>query len=200
MATLLCPLRAMALMCWMRSLGQNFTLRVRLRMGIAVRSTARRVEASPLRSLAAPCYGQAHGYEQVGNAVRFLTLASILDVHARILAAYGGAEGAVRDFDALQSAMARPENYLRHEDPDASVYTLAALYGHGLSRSHAFADGNKRTAWLAMRIFLSFHDHKVSATVDEIRSVMLAVAKGAMPVPALADWLKAHVGKGGELQ
>ncbi len=83
---------------------------------------------------------------------QWITPAVIYAVHDRQLAEHGGEQG-LRDQNAVESALARPQNLAAYDDPDAA--SVVASYGFGLARNHGFADGNKRTAWVAVRLFLS---------------------------------------------
>ena len=68
------------------------------------------------------------------------------------LAEHGGGAG-VRDHNLLSSALSRPNNLAAYGQPDAA--DLAAAYGFGISRNHAFIDGNKRTGFVAAAMFLA---------------------------------------------
>ena len=56
----------------------------------------------------------------------------------------------------LESALERPVNQWAYEQTDLAA--LAAAYAFGLARNHAFVDGNKRTAFHAMMVFLRVND------------------------------------------
>jgi death-on-curing protein len=58
----------------------------------------------------------------------------------------------VRDFGLLESALARPRNAFAYGEEDMVVLAVALM--DGVSRAHAFEQGNKRTAFAAMRLFL----------------------------------------------
>ena len=64
---------------------------------------------------------------------------------------FGGAPG-LRDEGMLRSALERPINKWRYEQSD--MPELAAAYAFGLAKNHAFVDGNKRIAFMAMMAFL----------------------------------------------
>lgn len=64
------------------------------------------------------------------------------------LAEHGGGEG-IRDTGLLESALPRPLNLIAYDAPDLPA--LAASLGYGLARNHPFVDGNKRTAYVAVR-------------------------------------------------
>ena len=75
----------------------------------------------------------------------------ILAVHDEQLAEHGGAMG-VRDDGLLDSALARPLNRAGYGGPDLAE--LAGLYAIAIARNHPFVDGNKRTAYVALKTFI----------------------------------------------
>jgi death on curing protein len=110
-------------------------------------------------------------------------------VHDEQLAEHGGAAG-VRDAGLFESALARPENLAAYGTPD--VADLAAAYGYGIARNHPFIDGNKRTAFVAVELFLELNGKRLDATDPECVLTMLAVASGDLDEPAFAAWIRAH--------
>jgi death on curing protein len=92
------------------------------------------------------------------TAWRWVGLAAVHAIHDRQLAEHGGLPG-VRDFGAIESALARPQNLAAYGEPDAA--DLAAAYAYGLARNHGFADGNKRTAWVVARVFLADNGYRL---------------------------------------
>jgi death on curing protein len=52
----------------------------------------------------------------------------------------------------LDSALARPKNFYGFGQEDVIALAVALL--SGIARAHAFEQGNKRTAFAAMRLFL----------------------------------------------
>lgn len=111
-------------------------------------------------------------------------------IHEAQLAEHGGLAG-VRDPGLLASALARPRNLAAYETPDAAA--CAAAYGYGLSRNHPFIDGNKRTAFVAMELFLSLNGFTLKADDADCVLTMLAVAAGDLDEPSLAVWLRARI-------
>ena len=83
-------------------------------------------------------------------AWRWIDASLVYAIHDRLLAEHGGLDG-IRDRGGVESALARPINLAEYGEPDASA--LAAAYAYGFLRNHGFADGNKRTAWVAARLF-----------------------------------------------
>lgn len=123
-------------------------------------------------------------------AWRWLDPAVILAVHDAQLAEHGGGAG-VRDKALLESALAKPLNLANYEDPD--VAALAAAYGYGISRNHPFLDGNKRTAFVAVELFLHLNGHVLEANDADCVMVMLQVAAGDIAEADFAQWLRTRI-------
>ena len=115
--------------------------------------------------------------------------AVIYAVHNQQLAEHGGSIG-VRDEGLLESALARPQNLVAYGEPD--VHDLAAAYGYGIARNHPFIDGNKRTAFVAVELFLSLNGFNLTATDVDCVITMLALAAGELREEAFARWLRAN--------
>ena len=114
----------------------------------------------------------------------------IIAVHEAQLAEHGGGIG-VRDSNLLDSALSRPENLAAYGQPDVS--DLAAAYGFGISRNHAFIDGNKRTGFVAVELFLYLNSYQLTADDASCVLTMLAVAAGNISEEAFASWIRKHV-------
>jgi death on curing protein len=86
--------------------------------------------------------------------------------HNRLELADTGEHHFVRDLGLLESALARPRNVFAYGENDLVV--LAVTLMDGVSRAHAFEQGNKRTAFGAMRLFLraNGYDTTFDDTVD----------------------------------
>jgi death on curing protein len=122
----------------------------------------------------------------------WLQKAVVLAIHEDQLTEHGGGVG-VRDAGLLESALARPENPAAYGKPD--VADLAAAYGYGISRNHAFIDGNKRTGFVAVELFLELNGHELAASDADCVMTMLAVASGDITETKFAAWLREHVVK-----
>jgi death on curing protein len=119
----------------------------------------------------------------------FIDDAVIIAIHEMQLAEHGGAAG-IRDRGLLESAMSRPRNQAQYGSPDACA--LAAAYAFGISRNHAFIDGNKRTGFVAAELFLRLNGFVFSASDADCVLTMLAVAAGDITEEAFATWLRVH--------
>jgi len=86
--------------------------------------------------------------------------------HNRAELADTGEHHFVRDRGLLESALARPQNAFAYGEEDIVVLAVALMAG--VSRAHAFEQGNKRTAFAAMRLFLraNGYDTVFDDTID----------------------------------
>jgi len=121
---------------------------------------------------------------------RWLTRKIVDAIHADQLKQHGGLPGA-RDEGAVESALARPKHLQTYGD-DPSVHRLAAAYGAGLARNHGYRDGNKRTAFMAMYVFLRLNGQQVDAKEAVVVDLMKAVAQGDCEEEELTAWLDGH--------
>ena len=120
----------------------------------------------------------------------WLEVALIYAVHEEQLAEHGGGSG-VRDANLLASALARPEQLAYYGTPD--VADLAASYGFGISRNHPFVDGNKRTAFVAVELFLALNGFELNAPDAECVINMLELSAGHLPEADFAAWIRRHI-------
>ncbi len=121
---------------------------------------------------------------------RWIQAELISAVHDEQLAEHGGGQG-VRDANLLDSALARPKQLAHDGVPDAA--DLAASYGYGISRNHPFVDGNKRTAFVAVELFLLLNGHELVANDADCVMTMLSVASGDLSEAEFAAWIRLHI-------
>ncbi|TAH10435.1 MAG: type II toxin-antitoxin system death-on-curing family toxin [Curvibacter sp.] len=120
----------------------------------------------------------------------WLRRSTLVLLHDESLAEHGGASG-LRDEGLLESALARPLNLVAYGAPD--VAELAACYGVGLAKNHAFVDGNKRAAFLAVGLFLLLNNKRLVATQADATLTMLGVAAGDIDEVVFAQWIREHM-------
>ena len=116
----------------------------------------------------------------------WLTRQIIVAIHDEQLTIHGGASG-LRDGGMLESALDRPRNKWAYESAD--LPELAAAYGYGIARNHAFIDGNKRTALLAIYTFLGVNGIDFIVPEAEAAAMIVALAAGEVSEENLARWI-----------
>ncbi len=110
-------------------------------------------------------------------------------IHLMQLAEHGG-PGGIRDQGLFESALDRPRNLFAYSDPQPSIFQLAASYGFGLAKNHAFVDGNKRTAFVVTLSFLWQNGVALIAAAEDTYLTFYALAAGELTEAELAVWLQ----------
>src|ERR1700759_3210370 len=118
---------------------------------------------------------------------KWVTYEQVVAIHGRQLRRFGGAPG-LRDEGMLRSALERPINKWRYEQ--AQMVELAAAYAFGLAKNHAFVDGNKRIAFMAMMVFLHKNGVAFSPDPAEATTVILSLAAGEVSELSLLRWIR----------
>ena len=124
------------------------------------------------------------------TAWRWISPEVLYAIHDRQIAEHGGGEG-VRDRGLIESALARPQNLAADAAADAAA--LAVAYAFGLCRNHGFADGNKRVAWIAARLFLADNGFGLAFDKIEAARTVEALAAGDLDEATLAAWFRARL-------
>ena len=109
----------------------------------------------------------------------------VLAVHDEQIKAHGGAPG-LRDAGVL----ARPMNLAAYQGADLPA--LAATYAIAITRNHPFVEGNKRTAYVCLELFLALNRWMFPAPNEEAVINMLELAGGAATDEAFAAWVTRH--------
>jgi len=124
----------------------------------------------------------------------FLRLEDVLEIHRQVIQATGGSAG-LRDVGLLDSAIHRPQASFGGVAFYADLPEQAAALLHSLAMNHPFVDGNKRTAFGAMDVFLRLNGMQLDASEDEKYNFVMDVACGRLAFPAIVQWLSARVHK-----
>lgn len=101
--------------------------------------------------------------------IEYLTLDDVLALTAR-------AGFTIADYGLVESVLARPQASVYGVDAYPTIHQKAAALLQSLATNHALADGNKRTAWAATRLFYGLNGYRIVATQDERFELIIAVA------------------------
>ncbi|MCF8168938.1 MAG: type II toxin-antitoxin system death-on-curing family toxin [Rhodoferax sp.] len=123
---------------------------------------------------------------------RWVQRDTVFAVHDKQLAVHGGL-GGIRDLNAVESAIHRPQNINVYGNPPPDVAELAAAYIFGIAASHGFNDGNKRTAWVIGRLFLAINEKTLVFDKVDAINFMLEVAGGKMSELEVANWIRQRI-------
>ncbi len=113
----------------------------------------------------------------------FLTAEDVIAFNEEIVT------GVTNDPGRVEAVINRVEN-ARHYDDVTDVYELAALYLITIARAHIFLDGNKRTAFQSMALFLMVNGVDLQAS-PQLEELTVDAAQGKLAVPTVASLLRA---------
>ena len=122
----------------------------------------------------------------------WLTKEEVLAMHSLQITHFGGSSG-IRDQGLLESALARAQNIATYAESTPSLARLAAAYGAGIIRNHAFVDGNKRTGLVAAFVFVERNGWRVTASQEEVYLTFYDLAAGNLSEDELTHWLEANI-------
>ncbi len=115
----------------------------------------------------------------------YLTVADVLGMHTILMQRYGGA-GGVRDPDALEVALFRPQTGYYFD-----IIAEAAALLESLEINHPFVDGNKRIAFAATDVFLRINGWCLKRQPMVIHTEMLEMLEaGTFDIAHLEPWLR----------
>ena len=118
----------------------------------------------------------------------FLTREQIDTIHRDQIEGWGGLHG-LRSEDALESAIAQPQNVYFYGDGD--LYEIAAAYAFHIAESQAYLDGNKRTGVQAAVDFLEVNGIDTSPLPElATYEAMIRVANHQLDRSGLAVFLR----------
>ena len=116
---------------------------------------------------------------------RFLSTEEIITIHDKVIKKYGGGSG-IHSEHLLESALANPQNLFHYHN--SNVYEVASSYATSIVKNHPFIDGNKRTGFGAMDVFLRLNGIRINfspSTVD----IFVDIATNKMHLSELAQLL-----------
>jgi death-on-curing protein len=126
------------------------------------------------------------------SKIKFLNKEIILFFHRSLIRQYGGSSG-LRNEDLLESALSQAQMTMNGEYLHQDIFEMAATYGFHLCKNHAFVDGNKRIALVAIDTFLQLNGWELIAGEKETYVIMLQLAAGGLTKQELTEWIKNNV-------
>lgn len=125
------------------------------------------------------------------NPIYYLTTEDILGLYAEVFGISNRMAGAaLLNTAMLESALASPRNHALYEGAD--IAEQGAHLGFGLAKNHPFQDGNKRTAGLAVHLFLQTNGATLTCSDDYLAAWVIALTLG-MPAETFAACLRSYI-------
>jgi death-on-curing protein len=121
-----------------------------------------------------------------------ISIQETLYIHNLLIKTFGGSSG-VRDFQALESALSRPFQTFDSVELYPSIIEKAASLLESLLANHPFVDGNKRTGYVLMRLFLKKNEMDIVADEETKYQFLIDVASGVKRYDDILIWLEDYV-------
>lgn len=119
---------------------------------------------------------------------RLPPIEAFLDAHREYVDEFGG-EAGVRDLGRLEAAIGRAQSLIDYGD-NPTIFDIAAVVAHGISKNHAFVDGNKRVSFGAIVAILHVNGYDLDVTERDAVAVITAVARNDVDELALSEWIR----------
>lgn len=116
----------------------------------------------------------------------------LIEFQAQSIEMFGGAPG-LRDRGALEASLARAEHLIAYAEHEVDAVVIASAICASICRNHAFVDGNKRIAFIALGIILELNGFYLDAREIDAESHMMGLASGALGEADFAAWIRASV-------
>ncbi len=105
----------------------------------------------------------------------------VVEIHSILISKYGGLDG-IRDKKLLDSAINRPFATFDGIELYDSIEEKGAAIVQSILTNHPFFDGNKRTGYVLMRLFLRLNGKDIIAAENEKYDFVISIAQGKMNI------------------
>jgi death-on-curing protein len=119
----------------------------------------------------------------------FLKKESVLKIHAKQIELFGESLG-IREIGLLRSAIAMPNASFGGDFLHENIFLMAAAYLFHISQNHPFVDGNKRTAFVCMDVFLRINGYKLKSDTKSLEKLVIDTVTGKLSKNDIADFLR----------
>lgn len=94
--------------------------------------------------------------------------------------------------DLLDSALHAPQTNLYGQDQYKDIFDKASVLCERLVKNHPLLDGNKRSAWYALRLFLRLNGVRLNFNLFEAEFQIEGLASGQVTREDFKEWLKSQ--------
>lgn len=125
--------------------------------------------------------------------IKYLTKEEVIAGHYFMMKKMGDLDQAgVKDHSLLESAIFRPQQSVFGEDAYPTVFDKAAAMLDSLANNYPFHNGNKQTAYFAVKSFLLLNGYYLSVERDFAVNFMVDIVKGEYSVDDIAHILQKY--------
>ena len=121
-----------------------------------------------------------------------IDIQEVLVIHDTLIVQFGGSNG-IRDYNLLVSAINRPFTGTGDTEFYPTMHEKAAALIESIVKNHPFVDGNKRTGYVMMRLFLLNNGFDIQASQDEKYTFVIRIASGSLSIEHITSWILEHI-------
>lgn len=129
------------------------------------------------------------------SEVLYLTVPEVIEIHAQIMESMRERPTLLRSPELLESAVMKPQAAAYYAGADLASQT--AVLAVGISRNQPFLDGNKRTAYAALKVFLAMNGERLASPNLDVAEQLVSVAERDHSLKdateAFADWIRSRL-------
>lgn len=123
-----------------------------------------------------------------------IELKDVLNIHNILIDKFGGSKG-IRDNGSLESAINRPFATFDNQDLYPNPSDKAAAILESILINHPFVDGNKRTAYVLMKLILLDNGLDIVADQDDKFKMVISASTGDMRFDDIKNWIESRLKK-----
>lgn len=120
-----------------------------------------------------------------------IDLQEVEKYHNDLIDQFGGSKG-IRDIAGLEAALARPYMTFDQQDLYPTAEDKAAAIFESLIINHPFIDGNKRIAYLLLRLTMRTGSKTMVASQKEKYDMAIAASMGQFNFDQIKNWIIQH--------
>lgn len=120
-----------------------------------------------------------------------ISVKEVEEIHKLLIDKFGGSDE-IRHLGGLESTLARPFQTFESKELYSTVIDKEAALIESLLMNHPFVDGNKRTGYLLMRIYLISNGMDILANQEEKYNFVMSIASGKTKFEEIVKWLTYH--------
>lgn len=126
--------------------------------------------------------------------MRYLTEDEIIEINHFVIRKYSPAEpvGLVQP-KVLNMIVENPKQDVYGKEVYPSIIDKSANIYKNLVQKHIFVNGNKRTAFLALKTVLKFNGYRLKVETNEAVEFTVKIAKYSLQDSEISKWISDHV-------
>lgn len=111
----------------------------------------------------------------VEGQIRYLTQTEIIEINRKIMASFKEGSVGIQYPEGLDLVVEQPQMTVFGRELYPTLWVKAAYIMQKITKKHIFADGNKRTSYLAAWTFLALNGYKLVISTKVAGELMLEI-------------------------